>query len=79
MTSPPEPITVACPACGARYDDWHRPSINLALDPELADPAYMREASTATCPACGHVVELDVLVVERTDDGGEVWRTAARG
>jgi len=29
----------------------------------------LRECSTATCPACGFVVELDLLVVE-----GNVWR-----
>ena len=31
--------------------------------------AYLREASTATCPSCGHVVELDTVIVE-----GDVWR-----
>ena len=67
MTSPPRKINVECPKCGARYDDWHRPSINLDLD--NFDEEYLRRASTATCPSCGHVVELRTLVVE-----GDVWR-----
>lgn len=42
-----------------------------------ADEEYMRAASTATCPACGHVMELAMLVV-RTDvdvtgEPIEVW------
>lgn len=65
MTSPPEQITVACPACGHVYTDWHRASINVDLDPTLDVDA----ASTATCPKCGHVVDLGTLVVE-----GNVWK-----
>jgi endogenous inhibitor of DNA gyrase (YacG/DUF329 family) len=67
MTSPAEMITVECPQCGTRYDDWHRASINLALDD--FDAEYLRRASTATCPNCSYVVELDTLVVD-----GDVWR-----
>lgn len=70
LTSPIEQVVVECPQCGRRYRDWFRASINADLDPELAtDPEYVREASTATCPDCGHVVELAVLHVE-----GDVWR-----
>jgi len=68
LTSPPQKIRVECPRCNRQYDDWYRASINLDLDP-WADEAYLREASTATCPDCGHVVELGGLVVE-----GDVWR-----
>ena len=73
MTSPPRKIQVECPKCGTTYDDWYRPSINLDLegwdenDPDVK--AYLRQASTATCPSCGHTVELDVLVVREG-----VWR-----
>jgi len=67
VTSPPRKITVECPKCATRYDDWYRPSINLDLDD--FDEEYLRRASTATCPECGHVVELNTLVVK-----GDVWR-----
>jgi hypothetical protein len=73
VTSPPERIQVECPRCGREYEDWYRGSVNLDLegwdanDPEVQE--YLRECSTATCPRCGHVVELDMLVVE-----GNVWR-----
>jgi hypothetical protein len=42
--------------------------VNLDLDP-WADAAYLRDASTATCPSCGLVVKLDALVVD-----GSLWR-----
>jgi hypothetical protein len=73
MTSPVETITVECPACGVTYEDWTRGSVNLDLeawdpaDPEVA--AYLRECQTATCPSCGHVVELETLTAK-----GGVWR-----
>lgn len=61
MTSPPEQITIECPRCGHHYDSWWRPSLNLKLDhftePELA------AATSATCPACTHTVQLDTLIV----------------
>ncbi len=41
----------------------------MNLDLDDFDEEYLREASTATCPSCGHVVELDTLIVE-----GDVWR-----
>jgi hypothetical protein len=74
VTSPPTHIQVECPRCGRQYEDWYRASINLDLegwhadDPEVEQ--YLRECSTATCPGCGHVVELDTLVVE-----GNLWRS----
>ncbi len=40
--------------------------MNFGLDD--FDEEYPREASTATCPSCGHVVELDALIVT-----GDVW------
>jgi len=67
VTSPAEKVVVECPSCGNRYEDWHRASINLDLDD--FDEEYLREASTATCPKCRHVVELDTLILT-----GDVWR-----
>jgi large subunit ribosomal protein L7/L12 len=67
MTSPPPQITFECPDCGERYEDWFRASLNLGI--EHFSEEYIREATTATCPSCGHVVELDSLVIER-----DVWR-----
>jgi endogenous inhibitor of DNA gyrase (YacG/DUF329 family) len=67
MTSPPERITVRCPACGATYEDWHRASINLDLD-DFPDE-YVDAATSATCPACGHVVAIPALVVT-----GRTWQ-----
>jgi hypothetical protein len=62
VTSPVRLITVECPDCGEVYGDWHRASINLMLDDFHGD--YLDEASSATCPACGHRVALDVLVID---------------
>jgi predicted RNA-binding Zn-ribbon protein involved in translation (DUF1610 family) len=70
LTTPPKQITVQCPDCGRQYEDWYRASINLDLDD--FDESYLREASTATCPDCGSVVELSTLVVK-----GGIWRTSA--
>jgi hypothetical protein len=72
MTSPVEEIRVECPRCATTFDDWTRGAINLDLDD--FDDDYVRRASTATCPSCGHVVELDALVVK---DG--VWRFRRSG
>jgi ribosomal protein S27AE len=72
MTGPVEEIRVECPRCGTVFDDWKRGSINLNL--EDVDDDYTRQASTATCPECGHVVELGTLVVR-----GDVWETRVRG
>jgi endogenous inhibitor of DNA gyrase (YacG/DUF329 family) len=66
MTQPVERVQVGCPRCDTVYEDWTRGSINLDLDD--FDEAYMREATTGTCPMCGHVVELNTLVV-----AGGVW------
>jgi hypothetical protein len=71
MTSPVEEIRVECARCGVHFDDWRRPSVNLALDD--FDDDYLRQASTATCPECGHVHELSTLVVD-----GDVWRFGGR-
>lgn len=74
MSSPIEEIRVQCPACAVEYSDWWRPSVNVGLegwdprDPEVV--AYLRACSTATCPSCGVVVELNTLVVD-----GNVWRS----
>jgi endogenous inhibitor of DNA gyrase (YacG/DUF329 family) len=66
VTSPVETIDVLCPRCGTRYQDWTRGSVNLDLDE--FDDDYLRRVSTATCPDCGHVVELSTLIVS-----GGVW------
>ena len=72
MTTPPEKITVEYPECSAVYGDWFRASMNLMLDD--FDEDYIDEASSATCPNCGHRVDLDVLIIE--EDG--VWRSRDR-
>ncbi len=52
----------------------------MNLDLDDFDDAYVEEASTATCPACGHKVQISNLIVEEggrwvlsesDDDGGE--------
>jgi len=68
VTSLPRQITVECPKCGELYMDWHRASINLMLDD--FDEDYLDQAGSDTCPACGHRVELDVLVIDVDD----TWR-----
>lgn len=67
MTSPIEKITITCPGCGLFFEGWHRASINLALD--NFNDQYLDEATTSTCPHCGHKVSHAVLVVRK--DG--VW------
>ncbi len=69
MTSPPETIRVLCPECGVEYDDWTR-SVNLDLGGDGFSEEYLRQCETATCPACGHVVEIGGVL--RVDGG--VWR-----
>ena len=69
MTSPPRETTVICPVCGAEYQDWIRPSINLSLDD--FDDEYLDQATSATWPKCKHKVPLDVLIV-REDGVSEV-------
>jgi endogenous inhibitor of DNA gyrase (YacG/DUF329 family) len=63
MTSPAVQITVTCPNCGRVYSAYYRPSINLSLGEEWTE-AETEEASSATCPSCGHVVDLNTLIVE---------------
>lgn len=69
MTSPPQSIHVTCSACGHGFEDWWRPSLNFAL--EHFDEEYVRQASTATCPECGHVTALGVLTVEAMSLGDD--------
>ncbi len=64
MTSPPEKIIVKCPKCGIPFEDWYRASVNRELDD--FDEEYLKECSTATCPACGHTIQFDMLVVDRS-------------
>jgi DNA-directed RNA polymerase subunit RPC12/RpoP len=66
LTSPPEQIEIRCPGCGFVYRAWHRSSLNLDLDRFSDD--YIRQATTAACPECGHLVKLATLIVR---DG--VW------
>jgi len=63
MSSPVARIDVVCPACGHKYQDWYRASLNFMLETFSDD--YVRQASTATCPECEHVVDLSILLVSR--------------
>ena len=73
MTSPPREIEVKCPKCGRVYEDGYRPSINLQLDD--FDEEYLEQATTSTCPHCGHKVSHGVLIVR--EDG--VWEFGGKG
>ena len=66
MTSPPERIEIRCPKCAELYPKWTRASINLDLDVFTAEE--IEELVHGVCPRCGHVVALDVLVVD-----GDEW------
>ena len=66
MTSPPEEVTVTCPACDHVYRDWIRASINLDLGEPWTEEEIER-ATTATCPKCGHVVGAEALVVSENE------------
>ena len=74
MTSPPRQITITCPRCGTSFEDWCRPSINLALGEKFSDE-YLREATVKTCPHCKAEIHLDTLIVG--EDG--VWRIGTQG
>lgn len=67
MTSPCESIIVHCPQCGLTYEDWWRPSVNLALDAFDAD--YLDEATSATCLRCRTKISLPVPHVGGSDRG----------
>lgn len=82
LTSPAEEILVRCPNEECRVDtfrDWHRASINAALDPTLAaDRDYLDECSSATCPGCATRLALGLLVVRqeyRDEETVEVWES----
>lgn len=62
MTTGPERVTVQCPSCGVHFETWGRASANL--DPDDFEGAPVEEPSTATCPACGAISELDAMVAE---------------
>jgi len=65
MTPPPEKITIQCPNCGKRYQDWIRPSEHHSH--ENFDAQYLEDYSFATCPVCGFQVSIHTLVL--TKDG----------
>jgi len=74
MTSPPQKVRVTCPSCGVEYEGYYRPSINLSLGEPWTDEE-VEEASSVTCPQCGHRVTVDdAIVVEMAPDGTKVWR-----
>ena len=73
MTSPPEEISVKCPGCGKVYEDWWRASINLSLGEDF-DDTYLDEATSSTCPDCGHKVLHGALIV-REDGVREIGGT----
>jgi hypothetical protein len=59
MARPVEQITVECPGCGCCFVDWTSPAaveLEVACDPQLADPGFVRSAAMATCPQCGRSV-----------------------
>ena len=66
-------ITIECPGCGSTYrardegNDLSLPDVTAAQTPS-------RTAPTATCPGCGHM--LDLAELHADDDG--VWRSAGR-
>jgi len=51
---PAERLILECPGCGRCYEEWPATAPDLALDPELADPGYLRFVASTTCPHCGH-------------------------
>lgn len=66
MTSPPQRVGLVCEGCGAMFEAWRRPSINLTLgEPWTEDE--IREATRARCPECGLEVALAVLIVAAED------------
>jgi hypothetical protein len=69
MTSPIEEITIKCPVCKQVFQDWYRGSINLMMDP-WATEEYIQQAQSATCPQCGHVVDLGGMTVS---EDGTTW------
>ena len=62
MTTPPRPIDVDCPNCGTRYSGFVRPSINRNLGEDWTTEE-IEEATTTTCPTCGHRVNHGALIV----------------
>jgi len=66
MTTPIEQINVECSGCGHRYEDYHRRSMNLALDD--FDDDYLEQMSTTTCPECGVKRSIGSLVVGEVDN-----------
>jgi CpXC protein len=56
-------VSIRCPECGHTYEAWHRPSVNLDLDPQLADPDYLYDVTHARCPNCSFEVAVGGLIV----------------
>jgi len=73
MTSPARRITIECQKCHQEYEDWYRPSVNVALDP--ADPTPPEQARTSTCPSCGFTFQHGVMLVR--EEAG-VWIVEAK-
>jgi hypothetical protein len=67
-SSPVETIWAECSNCSVSFHDWFRPSVNLTLPGwNPADPfvhQYLRGCSSATCPACGKVHDLDIFILD---------------
>ena len=66
MTTPVEKINVECSNCGHTYEDYHRRSMNLAIDD--FDDDYLEQMSTTTCPECGVKRSIGSLVVREVDN-----------
>ena len=63
MTSPAREATrIRCPGCGAVYDEWWHPTLDLAVEDRQGASAVV-----SRCPGCGHQVVHETLVAD--EDG----------
>jgi hypothetical protein len=54
-----------CSSCGETWDEWPLAGFESDLDPQLADPGWLRSHHTATCPHCGRTACCAVPATER--------------
>lgn len=67
----PSRLSIECPApgCGHRYEDRDRAPLIATVSSHVVE-VNRRQQSTTSCPKCGQVVELGLLMLD--DDG--LWR-----